>query len=41
MAGIGLFLLGISYSIMYYGIEAVQGSKQPSFASYVFPFVKK
>lgn len=41
MAGIGLVLLGISYAIMYYGIEAIQGNQQKSFASYVLPFVKQ
>lgn len=40
MAGIGLFLIAISYSIVYWGISSIQGNNQKPFATYVFPFAK-
>jgi hypothetical protein len=41
MIGIGLFLIVIGYSIIYWGINAVQGNSQDNFISYIFPFVDK
>jgi len=41
MIGIGLFIIVIGYSIIYWGINAVQGKDQDSFMSYIFPFVDK
>jgi hypothetical protein len=38
MTGIGLFLGAISYAIIYWGVQAVQGNHQGTFMSYVFPF---
>jgi hypothetical protein len=41
MIGIGLFIIVIGYSIVYWGINAVQGKQQDNFMSYILPFIDK
>jgi len=40
MTGIGLFLIALGYSIVYWGVQAIQGHKQGAFTTYLFPFAK-
>lgn len=39
MTGIGLFLVFLGYTTVYWGVNALQRKDQDSFASYLFPFV--
>jgi hypothetical protein len=38
MTGIGLFFVSLGYSVVYWGVQAIQGNSQGSFVSYLFPF---
>ena len=40
MAGIGLILGLVGYVSVTWGVNAIQGNTQPSFAKQIFPFVK-
>jgi hypothetical protein len=41
MTGIGLFLIALGYSVVYWGVQAISGNtNQGAFTSYLFPFAK-
>jgi hypothetical protein len=38
VSGVGVILAFIGYTVLYYGVNAIQGNSQGTFMSYVFPF---
>lgn len=40
MAGFGLIVFQIGYSVIYWAIQAIQENSQPAFINYIFPFGK-
>lgn len=40
MTGIGLLFTSLGYSIVYWGVQAIQGKSQGAFTTYLFPFAK-
>lgn len=39
LLGFGLMIAYLGYAILYWGVEAIQGKPQDSFASYLLPFL--
>lgn len=41
MTGVGLFLIALGYSIVYWGVQAIEGNtQQGAFTTYLLPFAK-
>lgn len=37
---LGLILILLGYSVLYWGFQAIQGKSQPGFVTYILPFAK-